>query len=168
MQYDESEYLTDSAEEVAAREEQEALRRLVRTEIRRVHTGEAAADIAEDIRREKEEAALEKTKQAPQWLAAISDALTGEILVSERMQRVYGLLGAMGAIFFVSIVLIFASLHSDLRHNNLEKEVERLKDRAVRTSEKRHQATSHSEIVRQLRERNIPLQDPETQPKYID
>lgn len=168
MRYDESEFFTDSAEEVAAREEQEALRRMVRTEIRRVHTGEAAADIAEDIRREKEQAALENSKQKPRWFSAINGALTGEILISERMQRVYGLLGAIGVILFVSIVLIFASLHSDLRYNTLEKEVERLKDRAVRASEKRHQATSHSEIVRQLRERNIPLQDPETQPKLID
>lgn len=35
-EYDESEYFTDSQEEIAEREAQEALRRMVRTEIRRV------------------------------------------------------------------------------------------------------------------------------------
>jgi hypothetical protein len=168
MQYDESEYFTDSAEEIAAREEQEALRRLVRTEIRRVHTGAAAEDIAEDIRREEQEATLNEPKKIPRWIAMVGGALTGEILLSERMQKAYGLMVAMGIVFFVSIVLIFASLRSDLTHNNLVKEVERLKDMAVRTSEKCHQATSHSEIVRRLRERGIPLEDPTTQPKYIE
>ena len=44
--YDESEYFVDSQEEIAEREAQEALRRMVRTEIRRVQTGAADADIA--------------------------------------------------------------------------------------------------------------------------
>lgn len=168
MRYDESEYFGDSAEEVKAREEQEELRRLVRTEIRRVHTGEAAEDIAEDIRREKESAAQREPKRLPRWVGAVSGALTGEILVTEQMQRIYGLIGVMGLIFLASIGTIFASLHSDLTHNNLVNEVERLKDRAVRSAERRHQATSHSEIVRQLQQRGIPLEDPTTQPKLIE
>ena len=44
-EYDESEYFSDTQEEIAEREAQEALRRMVRTEIRRVQTGAANADI---------------------------------------------------------------------------------------------------------------------------
>ncbi len=168
MQYDESEYFTDSQEEVAEREAQEALRRMVRTEIRRVQTGAAAEDIAEDMRREEQEAALNEPKKLPRWIGVVGSALTGEILVAERVRKIYGLLVAMGIVSFISIVLIFASLRSDLTHNNLVKEVERLKDRSVRSSERVHQATSHSEIARRLEERGIPLKDPDSQPKYID
>ena len=58
-EYDESEYFTDSQEEIAEREAQETLRRMVRTEIRRVQTGAADKDISEDIAREE----LEKSKE---------------------------------------------------------------------------------------------------------
>ena len=54
-EYGENEYFTPTQEEVAEREAQEALRRMVRTEIRRVQTGAADGDIADDIAREEQE-----------------------------------------------------------------------------------------------------------------
>ena len=98
MQYDESEYFTDSAEEIAARERDEELRRMVRTEIRRVHTGAADADIAEDIRREEE--ALEKSKPA-KWTVWLNNAMSGEVLILKEVERAYKLAGVLGLIFFI-------------------------------------------------------------------
>ena len=88
--YDESEYFIESQEEVAEREAQEALRRMVRTEIRRVHTGAADEDIAEDIAREEKERAVEARKRnRPRWMVWAISAVTGDILLAEEAKKVY-------------------------------------------------------------------------------
>lgn len=167
-EYDESEYFTDSREEIAEREAQEALRRVVRTEIRRVQTGAADKDIANDIAREEEERAMEeqKTKQ-PRWLVWINSVITGDILLAKEVERIYTLLTMLGVIFFASIATIFGSLQRDMRYRELEKEVALLKERAIRTSEECYRHSSHSAIVRKLAERNIEIEDPKTQPKIL-
>ena len=167
-EYDESEYFTDSKEEIAEREAQEALRRMVRTEIRRVQTGAADADIAEDIAREEEQAALEeKRSKHSRWITWISGVVTGDILLAEEVKRVYTLLTLLGVIFFVSIATIFTSLHRDLQRKQLENEVAILKERAIRTTEACYRHSSHSAIVRKLKERRIEIEDPKTQPKIL-
>ena len=167
-EYDESEYFTDSKEEIAEREAQEALRRMVRTEIRRVQTGAANADIADDIAREEEQAALEeRSSKRPRWIMWISGVVTGDILLAEEVKRVYTLLTMLGIIFFASIATIFGSLQRDLRYRELEKEVALLKERAIRTSEECYRHSSHSAIVRKLKERGIDIEDPKTQPKIL-
>ncbi|MBR2032377.1 MAG: hypothetical protein IKA04_09240 [Alistipes sp.] len=167
-EYDESEYFTDSREEIAEREAQEALRRVVRTEIRRVQTGAADKDIADDIAREEEKRAMEeqKTKQ-PRWLVWINSVITGDILLAKEVERIYTLLTMLGVIFFASIATIFGSLQRDMRYRELEKEVALLKERAIRTSEECYRHSSHSAIVRKLAERNIEIEDPKTQPKIL-
>ena len=167
-EYDESEYFTDSREEIAEREAQEALRRVVRTEIRCVQTGAADKDIADDIAREEEERAMEeqKTKQ-PRWLVWINSVITGDILLAKEVERIYTLLTMLGVIFFASIATIFGSLQRDMRYRELEKEVALLKERAIRTSEECYRHSSHSAIVRKLAERNIEIEDPKTQPKIL-
>lgn len=167
-EYDESEYFTDSQEEIAEREAQEALRRMVRTEIRRVQTGAAAEDIAEDIAHEEEQQALEEKKsKRPRWMIWINSVVTGDILLAEEVKRVYTLLTMLGVIFFASIATIFGSLQRDMRYRELEKEVALLKERAIRTSEECYRHSSHSAILRKLKERGINIEDPKTQPKIL-
>ena len=48
-EYNESEQIVDPQQEALEREAQEALRRTIRTEIRRVQTGAADKEIADDI-----------------------------------------------------------------------------------------------------------------------
>ena len=167
-EYDESEYFTDSSEEIAEREREEALRRMVRTEIRRIHTGAADEDIAEDIRREEEaEAAMAKSQQRAKWIVWLSHAMTGDVLVLQEVQRIYKLLGLLGVIFFLSIATTFAALHSDLYRSRLEKEVNLLHEKAVRTREALHEHNSHTAIVRELSRRGIEMIDPHSQPRVI-
>ena len=167
-EYDESEYFTDSKEEIAEREAQEALRRMVRTEIRRIQTGAADEDIANDIAFEEEKRAVEEKKtKRPRWAKWMISVVTGDILLVNEAKRIYTLLTILGVIFFASIATMFASLHSDLQRNKLEKELMRLKERAVRTSERCYQHSSHSAILRKLQERGIEISDPKTQPKIL-
>ena len=164
-EYDESEYFTDSQEEIAEREAQEALRRMVRTEIRRVQTGAADADIAKDIALEEEkQIAEDRRNRRPRWVTWIGSVVTGDILLAEEVKRAYTLLTMLGVIFFASMATIFGSLQQDLRCSRLKKEVALLKEQAIRTSERCYQQSSHSAIVRRLKERNIEIADPQRQP----
>lgn len=168
-EYDESEYFTDSQEEIAEREAQEALRRMVRTEIRRVQTGDADADIADDIAREEQQrdAELQQAKRS-RVMVWVMGVITGDILLAEEAKRVYTLLMMLGIIFFVSIATIFASLGRDLQCRQLEKKVELLKERAIRTKEACYRQSSHSAILRRLEERGIKIEDPKSQPKILN
>ena len=166
-EYDESEYFSDTQEEIAEREAQEALRRMVRTEIRRVQTGAANADIADDIAREEQEALEERRSKRPRWVVWINSVVTGDILLAEEVKRVYTLLTMLGVIFFASIATIFGSLQRDMRYRELEKEIALLKERAIRTSEECYRHSSHSVILRKLKERGIDIEDPKTQPKIL-
>ena len=167
--YDESEYFTDSKEEIAEREAQEALRRAVRTEIRRVQSGAADKDIADDIAREEEQkAAEEKAKhKVPQWVYKVERFLTGDILLAEQADRIYSLLTLLGVIFLASIFTIFGTFQQDVRCNKLKKEVSMLKERAIRTSEERIRHTSHSAILSKLKERGIEIEDPKQTPTIL-
>jgi hypothetical protein len=166
-EYDESEYFTDSQEEIAEREAQEALRRMVRTEIRRVQTGAADADIAEDIAREEEAQAIEERKRKPKWVMKIEALLTGDILLAEKADRAYHLLMLLGVVFLLSIFTIFGAFQQDLHRNTLQKEVALLKERAIRISEEKMQQCSHSAILRKLGERGIELDDPKNPPMVL-
>ncbi len=164
-EYDESEYFTDSQEEIAKREADEALRRAVRTEIRRIQTGEADADIADDIAREEEEKKIEaKKNKKSRWARLVNGIFTGDILLAEEATRVYNFLTLLGVIFLITIFTMFATFQQEKRRNDLEKEVVLLKEKAIRASEKRTQHTSHSAILEKLKERGITLEDPSTNP----
>ena len=147
-------------------EAQEALRGTSQTKIPRIHTG--SKEVESDGEEENEEEATEEKKS---WwrsaLSFISSFATGRILVHNETKRIYNLFILLGAIFLASILTIFAHLQKDLQWSKLHKEVETLRDRATRTSEIRIEHTSHSAILRQLKERNIDLQDPETPPSTL-
>ena len=166
-EYNESEQIVDPQQEALEREAQEVLRRTIRTEIRRVQTGAADKDIADDIAREEEQAREEKRRNRPRWMVWTLGAITGDILLAEQVKRVYVFLTMLGVIFFASIATMFASLQQDLRYNRLEKEVERLKERAIRTAERRYEESSHTAILRKLKDRGIDIEDPKTQPTIL-
>lgn len=164
-EYDNSEYFTPSQEDLAEREAQEELRRMVRTEIRRVQSGAADADIAEDIARESRE--QDKQRKRPRWVMWLNSVVTGDILLAKEVKRVYTLLTILGVIFFASIATMFASLQRDTYCRRLEKEVALLKERSIRMAERCYMHSSHSAILRKLEEHGIEIEDPTTQPKIL-
>lgn len=158
--YDE-EYLTDSPEERREKEQREEIKRLARSEIRRYVAGEADEDMAADEQREQEEqAAQEPKRKCPRWLRGIRLFLTGDILVGSEMSRFYNYVSYIALMFFASIVTLFAALRLEMRRDGLEREVELLHERSIRTKELRYKMSSHSAIVERLQERGIELYDP--------
>lgn len=157
------EYFIDGEEDIRERERAEEVRRLVRAEIRRVNSGEAESDMAEDLRRE--EAAKPKPRQ--QWLRWLGRSLTGEILISNKVQRLYNIFTVMAILFFFAIFVMFASFHREMQYAALQKEVALLRERAIRSTERRHRESSHSEILRRLQRAGLDLEDPQNQPKIL-
>lgn len=166
--YDDSEFLTDSPEEIREREQQEEIKRIVRSEFRRVQSGEADEDMAEDVRREQQEREeAEKRASRHKWLRGIGLLLTGEILVRENVARFYSYASYIALMFFLSIVTLFAGLRVETKCNRLEREVELLHERSIRFKEQRYQKSSHSAIVEELERRGIELYDPLTPTNII-
>lgn len=163
-QYDDIEFMTDSPEEIREREQTEEIKRIARAEFRRISSGEADEDIAEDIRREEEEQAAaeerERKSAKPRWLLAIRLFLTGEILIKDEVAKFYNHVSYIALMFFLSIVTLFAALRLEMRCNELEREVELLHERSIRIKEQRYRHCSHSAIIERLERHGIELYDP--------
>ena len=162
-QYDDIDQIDDLQVTAAEREARDAMRRLVRTEIRRVESGEADQDIADDIAREEEEKKRAEKKKSP-FVAKIESIFTGDILLSEEASGAFNLLVLLGAIFLISIFAMFATFKQEMRHSKLQAKVELLKEHSVRTSEERTKQSTHSALLEKLKERGIQLEDPTVTP----
>lgn len=157
-------------EEELRRQEEEALARRVRREVLRVQSGEADADIEADRQAEAEAAAREaeeRVRKERRRNNPFYRLVSGTILVGEHASRSYPYLMTIAVMFFLNIVVLFWSLHLDLRYSRLEREVQKLRERSIRYEEQRYRMSTHSAISRELELRGIHLQDPRTPGQII-
>ena len=89
----------------------------------------------------------------------VHSIFTGEVILNPSISKGYDYLFYMAVLFLISILALFSSLHMQIRENRTVEEVRLLKERTLRSEEQRLGATTHSAIVRALKERNIPLED---------
>ena len=157
-------------EEELRRQEEEALARRVRREVLRVQSGEAAEDLeadrcaeeAEEQARVEAEERRERRHRNPFYRL-----ISGTILVGEHATRSYPYLMTIAAMFFLNIVVLFWSLHLDLRYSRLEREVQKLRERSIRYEEQRYRQSTHSAVSKELEQRGIVLKDPATPGQII-
>ncbi len=157
-------------EEELRRQEEEALARRVRREVLRVQSGEADADIEADRQAEAEAEAREaeeRMRKERRRNNPIYRLVSGTILVGEHASRSYPYLVTIAVMFFLNIVVLFWSLHLDLRYSRLEREVQKLRERSIRYEEQRYRMSTHSAVSRELELRGIHLQDPRTPGQII-
>lgn len=150
-------------EDEARREQEEEFARRVRREVLRIERGEADEEIRADLEREEELKAEEEERQRRERHRKAStfwQLFSGTILVHEGVSRYYPYMGSIAAMFFLSIAVMFTSLHLDMKYTRLEREVQILRERSIRLQEQRYRRTTHSAIVERLRERGIELYDP--------
>ncbi len=150
--YDDNEFLTDSAEEIREREQREIIRRTIREELDRTADEEPSSD---------EEEGAEEESHTPKWVTTLGAIFSGEILVRERMKGGYNYLLYIAMLYLAGIVIIFSSLHLEIKRNRLAKEVGLLREKSWRMTEERNARTSHSAIVRSIKERGLDLTDPQ-------
>ena len=117
-----------------------------------------------------------KSGPKPKNANAASDAagpapwqlFSGTILVREGVSKYYPYMLTIAGMFFLSIMVMFWSLHLDMRYTRLERDVQKLRERSIRLQEQRYQRTTHSAIVEQLRARGIELYDPQAPGEIIE
>ena len=102
-----------------------------------------------------------KPKNANAASAAAGPAPSG-------VSKYYPYMLTIAGMFFLSIMVMFWSLHLDMRYTRLERDVQKLRERSIRLQEQRYQRTTHSAIVEQLRARGIELYDPQAPGEIIE
>ncbi|MCM1151248.1 MAG: FtsL-like putative cell division protein [Alistipes sp.] len=164
-------YPVNPEEEARARQQEEEFARRVRREVLRIERGDADEEIRADLQREAEERVEQQAdaaKRERRRASLVRQFFTGTILVREGVSRSYPYMLCIAVMLFLSIFVMFLGLRFDMRHSELEREVQKLRERSIRLSEERFRATTHSAIVARLRERNIPLYDPSAPGEVID
>ena len=154
-------------EEEARRRQEEEFARRVRREVLRIERGEADEDIRADMEREEEEKAEEEERQRRERRRKAS-TFSGTILVHEGVSKYYPYMLSIAGMFFLSIAVMFTTLHLDMKYSRLEREVQILRERSIRLQEQRYRRTTHSAIVERLRERDIELTDPPAPGEIIE
>ena len=145
--------------------------RRVRREVLRIQRGEADDDIRADEEREAAERAAGEERARRERRRRSStfwQLFSGTILLREGVSKYYPYMLSVAGMFFLSIVVMFWSLHLDLKYSRLEREVQVLRERPIRLEEQRYRRTTHSAVAARLRERGIDLQDPRTPGETLD
>ncbi len=93
---------------------------------------------------------------------------SGNVLLSRGITKYYGQMVIVAALFLLSIIVMFWSLHLDMSYNSLVRDVQLLRERSVRLQEVRFSRCSHSSIVEELERRGINLVDPTTPATVIE
>ena len=155
--YRDHEFDPVTPEEEARRAEEEEFARRVRREVRRMERGEADEEREAEERAEKEERARRerRLRSSTFW-----QLFSGTILLREGISKYYPYMLTIAGMFFLSIVVMFWSLHLDMRYSRLEREVQILRERSIRLQEQRYRRTTHSAILEELHRRGIDLYDP--------
>ena len=151
-----------SEEDRRREEEDRELRRKIRREVRRVRSGEADEEMREEEEQERmaeEERRAEEERQRKRHSSWVWLMFSGMILMRSGVSRYYRYALLIALMFFCSILTIFNALRLDKRFTQVEAETQLLRERSIRMQERRYRSTTHSAIVRRLRERGIDLRD---------
>ena len=158
-------------EELRRQQEDEEFRRRVRSEVRRIQSGEADEDIERDLEAEAEAEEAERAEQHRErkrrsrlsW-----QLISGSILTSQGVKDIYGYLAVIAVMSFLSIAVMFATLYADLRYSQAERDVQLLRERSIRLQEELHRKTTHQAVREELAKRGIDLRDPERTKTVVD
>ncbi len=160
-------------EQIEEAKQDELLARRIRREVRRIESGEAKEDIEQDeaeeqAEREKieEEERNERRKQHYRANNIFWLLLSGNILQKKSVAKYYSQMVTIAVLFFISIFVMFWSLHLDMRYNQELRMVQLLRERSARLQELRYSKCSHSAISAELKRRGLNLQDP-THPAMV-
>ena len=156
-------------DEIRRLQEDEEFRRRVRREVLRMQSGEADTDIERDREEQKAKESERTREQAKKRLRRSRlfwQLFSGNILLNRNVKEHYGYLLAIAIMCGVSIFVMFSSLYADLRHSQVERELQLVRERSIRLQEQLHRRTTHQAIREELARRGINLQDPQ-KPKEV-
>ena len=157
--------------ELQAEEQDRELARRIRREVRRIQSGEADQEMKQELEQELAERRQQEIKEEEERRRQASNLrglITGNILRREWLTEHYRYPLIIAAVFLLSIIVMFWSLSLDMSYTRKEREVQLLRERALRLKEQRNRLTSHSAVVEELRVRGIDLRDPVEAPEIVE
>lgn len=171
--------LTPEQIEAMEREQQDAeFVRRVRREVKRMQSGDAEQDIEQDeIDLAQEQAETEERQQAQEQAEAKAkrrqsnifwQLMSGNILLREGVSKYYSQMILVAALFFVSIFVMFWSLHLDMRYSELSRTVQLTREKSIRLQEMKYLKCSRSAITSELERRGIDISEPTHPATIID
>lgn len=169
--YRDHEFDPITPEEEARRAEEAEFARRVRREVRRMERGEADEDLRADEaleEAERAEAELRERRARRRRGSTLWQLFSGSILVRKGVSKYYPYMLTIAGMFFLSIVVMFWSLHLDRRYARLERDVQMLRERSIRLEQQRYRITTHSAILDELHRRGLELYDPLTPGELLD
>ncbi len=120
-----------------------------------------------DEEEEKRAAAAEAKRIAresnPFW-----QFISGNWLILDGIAGTYAYLLVVAAALFLSVVSIFYSFHLGEKYTRRSSQVQLLRERELEFRRARFNATSHTAILRELKERGIPVYDIQESKTIID
>ena len=161
----------NSEEERLQQQQEQELLRKIRREVRRVRSGEADDQMREEEeleRQEQQEREAEEERLRRRHSSWLWQMFSGSILVRSGVSRYYKYALAIAVMFFLSILTIFNALRLDKQFTQVESRTQLLRERSIRMQERRYRLTTHSAIVRRLKERGIDLQDANNTTEIIE
>lgn len=166
MKYEDTEIDPSQREEQERAEAEREFARRVRREVRRINSGEADEQMAEEEREDKQretEAEAERERQQRRSSRAFSLLFTGNILTNDEIRRLYPYFICVATMFFLSIFVLFSALRLDIRRSRLQDELKLLHEKSVRQSEQLYRSTSRQAVIEQSQARGLNLQELPTQ-----
>lgn len=160
-----------SEEEIKAEEQDKELARRIRREVRRIQSGEADDEMERERCEEEQEQQKREQLLAQEQRRAASPLrgfITGNVLRQEWLVGNYRYPLIIAGVFLLSIIVMFWSLRVDMKFTQKEREVQLLRERAMRLKEQRNRISSHSAVVEELARRGISLQDPEFAAQIVE
>ena len=124
--------------------------------------------LQEEKAKDKKAAAEERKAKRKRIMATIESVFTGDILLAKEATRVYNFLILLGVIFLASIFTMFSAFQNERECSKLQEEVYRLREERTQVLSSRISNSTHSAIIKKLKERGIELEDPTTTPTILE
>ncbi|MBR6814935.1 MAG: hypothetical protein IKM69_03910 [Alistipes sp.] len=160
-----------SEEELEQRQADEKLERLIRSQIRRVQSGEADEQMrqeAEEEREQEQEQMREEARKRLKRSRLFWQLFSGNILVNRNVAENYRYFIAIAITSFVSIAVLFMALYAEDRFSKVEREVQLLRERSIRLQEQLFSRTTHAAIAKEVEERGLGLQEPRKSREVVE
>ena len=160
-----------SEEELEQRQADEKLERLIRSQIRRVQSGEADEQMrqaAEEEREQEQEKMREEARKRLKRSRLFWQLFSGNILVNRNVAENYRYFIAIAITSFVSIAVLFMALYAEDRFSKVEREVQLLRERSIRLQEQLFSRTTHAAIAKEVEERGLGLQEPRKSREVVE
>ncbi len=134
----------------------------------RIWQSQAGIAPEQDERTAEQEPDGQKPRRSSRTKKAVRSILSGSVLSSPEMKKLYPYLLATAALLLLLITSTFYIQKLYRRQSRLEGEIKELRTRAVELSAERVQQTSRSGIVRRIEKQGLELEESVTPVKVIE